>query len=245
MIELKDFTLAYSSKAFSDKSFKTLLVDRVRGVSKAEDILALENINIKILEGERIALLGHNGAGKSTFLKALAGLYPAKSGEISVEGRVRALFELHLGFEIDATGRENIKYRAYLLGAVPKEIPELENKVIEFAELGERIDSPIRTYSSGMLVRLAFGIASLFDGDILLLDEVIAAGDQSFFQKAKNRLTELIGSAKILVLATHDMGAARELCTRGIILQHGQIKYDGPIENAILAYESGVYDRGH
>jgi lipopolysaccharide transport system ATP-binding protein len=243
MIKLIDFDLNYSALAFTDKSFKTLVIDRMRGRARAQDIKALKGVNLEIVNGERIALLGHNGAGKSTLLKAIASLYPPASGKLLVEGKVRALFELHLGFELDATGRENIKYRAYLLGAKPTDIPDLEVKVIDFAQLGDRIDSPIRTYSSGMLVRLAFGIASLFEGDILLLDEVIAAGDQAFFEKAKNRLYEMIGTAKIIVLATHDMGAAQELCTRGLILQNGQIVFDGPIIDAVSVYRSGKYDR--
>jgi len=243
MIKFIDFNLSYSAQAFTDKSFKTLVIDRIRGNARVQDIHALKCLNLEIQNGERVALLGHNGAGKSTFLKAIANLYPPASGVLEVQGKVRALFELHLGFEIDATGRENIKYRAYLLGAKPSDIPELEAKVIEFAQLGERIDSPIRTYSSGMLVRLAFGIASLFDGDILLLDEVIAAGDQAFFEKAKKRLLDLIGTAKIIVLATHDMGAAQDLCTRGLILRNGEVVFDGPINDAVFEYRSGKYDK--
>lgn len=242
MIKLDSVSVSYSAKAFSDKSLKTAVTNIFTDSSKEKDIVALQDISIIVENGERIAILGHNGAGKSTLLKTIAGLYPPKHGTVDTEGRIRALFELHLGFEMDATGRENIKYRALLLGAKPSEIRGIEQNVIEFIGLGKRIDSPIRTYSSGMMVRLAFGIATFFKGEILLLDEVIAAGDQQFFMKAKQKLLDLIDSANILVVATHDLAAAEELCSRGIILQNGRIVFDGDIRSATTRYISGEFD---
>ena len=242
MIKIDSVSVSYSAKAFSDKSLKTAVTNIFTNSSKEEDIVALQDISILVKNGERIAILGHNGAGKSTLLKTIAGLYPPKHGTVATEGRIRALFELHLGFEMDATGRENIKYRALLLGAKPSEIRGIEQSVVEFIGLGKRIDSPIRTYSSGMMVRLAFGVATFFKGEILLLDEVIAAGDQQFFMKAKQKLLDLIDSANILVVATHDLAAAEELCSRGIILQNGRIVFDGDIKSATTRYISGEFD---
>jgi lipopolysaccharide transport system ATP-binding protein len=236
MIEAENFSLEYSSHAFSDRSFKTAFIGRLRGKKSLDNIRALNNLYFKISGGERVALIGHNGAGKSSLLKSIAGIYPASNGAIVTDGRIRSLFELHLGFEIDATGRENIRYRGLLLGAHPKDIPSLEKSVETFCELGSKLDLPIRTYSSGMLVRLAFGIASYFPGEILLLDEVIAAGDIAFYEKFQVRLNELLEKANILVIATHDLDAAIKFCERGIVLNQGEIIFDGPIEGAIRFY---------
>jgi len=242
MIKLDSVSVSYSAKAFSDRSLKTAVTNVFTNSSRDKDIIALQDISIQVKNGERIAILGHNGAGKSTLLKTIAGLYPPTRGTVATEGRIRALFELHLGFEMDATGRENIKYRALLLGAKPSEIRGIEQSVIEFIGLGRRIDSPLRTYSSGMMVRLAFGVATFFKGEILLLDEVIAAGDQQFFVKAKQKLLELIDSADILMVATHDLAAAEELCSRGIIIRNGIIVFDGDIKSATTRYISGEFD---
>jgi lipopolysaccharide transport system ATP-binding protein len=237
MIKIQDFTLDYSSLAFSDRSIKTAFIQKVRGAQKVENIRALSNISIQISDGERVAIIGHNGAGKSSLLKAIAGIYPPTYGSILSNGRIRSLLELHLGFEIDATGRENIRYRGLLLGAHPREIPALEMDVENFCQLGIKLDLPIRTYSSGMLVRLAFGIASYFPGEILLLDEVISAGDLEFFSKMQERLLTLVDSANILVLATHDLESARNFCTRALVLRNGSLIYDGSTDDAIAFYK--------
>jgi lipopolysaccharide transport system ATP-binding protein len=189
MITAQDFSLEYSSNAFSDRSFKTAFIRKLKGAEPMPNILALNNVSFSISKGERVALLGHNGAGKSSLLKSIAGIYPPTRGSMLTSGGIRSLFELHLGFELDASGRENIRYRGLLLGAHPKEIADLEKNVELFCELGTKLDLPIRTYSSGMLVRLAFAIASYFPGEILLLDEVIAAGDLSFFSNFNSLFT--------------------------------------------------------
>ncbi|MFD2884498.1 ABC transporter ATP-binding protein [Pseudomonas lini] len=164
-------------------------------------------MSVEIVSGERVGLLGHNGAGKSTFLKTVAGLYPISSGTLKVVGQVRSLFDLSLGFEPDATGRE--KYPLPRLATRPDaalHARKKEAEIVEFAGLGEFIDYPIKTYSAGMQVRLAFAISTTVGGDVLLLDEVIGAGDANFMAKAKARITSLIEQAEILVLASHDLG---------------------------------------
>ncbi len=183
-----------------------------------------------------MGLLGHNGAGKSTLLKTIAGLYPISSGVLSVVGEIRSLFDLSLGFEPDATGRENILYRGLLLGMSPKFMRSKEEEIVDFAGLGEFIDYPIKTYSAGMQVRLAFAVSTAIGGDILLLDEVIGAGDANFMAKAKDRISQLIAQAEILVLASHDFGALKNLCERGIVLKHGSMLFDGAIEDAISVH---------
>ncbi|MET3520653.1 ABC transporter ATP-binding protein [Mesorhizobium abyssinicae] len=238
-IRLHDVNLHYASTAFRESSLKTILASSFsfkREKKEVLDIHALKDIDIQIEEGERVGLLGHNGAGKSTFLKVVAGLYPISSGTRTVTGTVRSLFDLSLGFEPDATGRENILYRGLLLGLTPKFMRSVEKEIAEFADLGEFIDYPIKTYSAGMQVRLAFAISTAVGGDVLLLDEIVGAGDANFMAKAKTRIMELVDNAEILVLASHDFGTLRSLCSRGVVLHHGSVAFDGPIEDAVAAY---------
>ncbi|HZW23310.1 ABC transporter ATP-binding protein [Noviherbaspirillum sp.] len=240
-IYLDKVNLHYASVAFKERSLKSLLgglLKRDKPAAAVQDVHALKNISVEIRAGERVGLLGHNGAGKSTFLKMVAGLYPISGGTRVVEGTVRSLFDLSLGFEPDATGRENVLYRGLLLGLSPKFMRAIEDEVVEFAGLGEFIDYPIRTYSAGMQVRLAFAISTAVGGDVLLLDEVIGAGDANFMAKAKERITKLIEQSEILVLASHDFGALRSLCERGLVFDHGKLIFDGPVVEAIDHYKA-------
>jgi lipopolysaccharide transport system ATP-binding protein len=239
-IQLDRVNLHYSAVAFKERSLKALLARglgaKPRGKPVVHDIHALKDICAGICPGERVGLLGHNGAGKSTFLKMVAGLYPISSGTCRVEGTVRSLFDLSLGFEPDATGRENILYRGLLLGMTPKFMRSVEGEIVAFADIGEFIDYPIKTYSAGMQVRLAFAISTMVGGDILLLDEVIGAGDANFMQRAKARIMKLIEASEILILATHDFGSLRDICDRVIVLHHGELKFDGAVDAAIREY---------
>jgi lipopolysaccharide transport system ATP-binding protein len=238
-IHLDGVNLHYRAVAFKERSLKTFVSKAILkpgSITRVDDIHALKNICTDIAPGERVGLIGHNGAGKSTFLKMVAGLYPISSGHCHVEGTVRALFDLSLGFEPDATGRENILYRGLLLGLTPKFMRAVQSDIIDFADIGEFIDYPVKTYSAGMQVRLAFAISTIIGGDILLLDEVIGAGDAKFMARAKARITAMIEKSEILVLATHDFGSLRTLCDRAILLDHGEIKFDGPVESAIREY---------
>ncbi|OJW47784.1 MAG: polysaccharide/polyol phosphate ABC transporter ATP-binding protein [Alphaproteobacteria bacterium 41-28] len=238
-ISLHQVNLHYASVAYKERSLKSLMANALktrRAKAVFSDIHALKDISLTIHQGERVGLLGHNGAGKSTLLKTIAGLYPISGGEIQVQGQVRSLFDLSLGFEPDATGRENILYRGLLLGLSPKFIAQKKEEIIKFADLGEFIDYPIKTFSAGMQVRLAFAISTSVGGDILLLDEVIGAGDANFMVKAKNRITSLIEQSKILVLASHDFSALKSLCHRGIVFHQGELVFDGEILKAIDIY---------
>ena len=239
-ILLEEVNLHYSSVAFKERSLKSLLgslFSSNRSKPKIHDVHALKSINLEIKPGERIGLIGHNGAGKSTFLKMLAGLYPISNGTRIVEGTVRSLFDLSLGFEPDASGRENILYRGLLLGLSPKFMRNIQDEVIAFADLGEFIDYPIKTYSAGMQVRLAFAISTAVGGDILLLDEVIGAGDANFMAKAKRRILQLVEQSEILVLASHDFAALNTICQRGLVFHHGEVVFDGSIAESIKEYK--------
>lgn len=236
---LKGVHLHYAATAFRDPSLKSLLMAAVsrKPGTRRQDIHALKDISINIQAGERLALLGPNGAGKSTLLRAIAGVYPVSSGSRVVKGSIRSIFEIGLGFEPNATGRENILYRGLLLGLTPKFMRSMEEDIITFAELGEFIDYPVKTYSAGMLVRLAFSISTAVGGDILLLDEVIGAGDAKFMIKARQRIKELVERSEVLLLASHDMNTLAATCNRGVVLDRGEVRFDGPIQGAIEAYK--------
>lgn len=238
-ITLERVNLHYASVAYKERSLKALLGKYMKKNNRVrvEDIHALKDVSVHIKKGDRVGLLGHNGAGKSTFLKTVAGLYPISSGHLTVQGQVRSLFDLSLGFEPDASGRENILYRGLLLGLTPKAIRQKEEEIVAFAGLGAFIDYPIKTYSAGMQVRLAFAISTMVGGDILLLDEVIGAGDANFMLKAKERISGLINQADILLLASHDNAALQDICNRGLVFHHGRLCFDGLIKDAIIAYK--------
>lgn len=239
-ISLTAVNLHYSVHAIKQRSLKAQLLNYFSGHRRAptatHDVHALKNVTLTIGPGERVGLIGHNGAGKTTLLRVVAGLYPISSGVARVDGSVRALFDISLGFEPEATGRENILYRGLLMGLTPSYMRSIEDEIVEFADLGEFIDFPIKAYSAGMLVRLAFAVSTSVTGDILLLDEVIGAGDATFMQKAKQRIMRLVEGSEILLLASHDFVSMQSLCDRGIVLHHGEVAHDGPIADAILQY---------
>lgn len=238
-IDIKDVHLLYPSTLYNTKSLKQTVFEFLK-LQKAEkvlpDVYALRGLSMHVKEGERVGIIGSNGAGKSTLLKTMAGIYPISRGNITIKGRVRSLFDLSLGFEVEATGRENIMYRGLLLGETPASIREKTEEIIEFAELGDFIDYPIKTYSAGMYVRLAFAISTMIEGDILLLDEVLGVGDARFMMKAKRRITSLIESAKILVFVSHDHASIKEICNRVIWIDKGVVRMDGDASDVIDKY---------
>jgi ABC-2 type transport system ATP-binding protein len=196
----------------------------------------LKNINIEIKKGENVALIGTNGSGKSTLLKLLTKIiYPTK-GEIKTYGKITSLLELGAGFHQDFTGRENIYFNASIFGLTAKQIDSRVKDIIDFSELGEFIDTPVRTYSSGMYMRLAFSVAINVDAEILLIDEILAVGDQRFQEKCFNKLTELKNSGKTIVIVSHSLDSVRNLCDRGIWIYNGEVKKDGNINEVIDEY---------
>jgi ABC-type polysaccharide/polyol phosphate transport system ATPase subunit len=203
-------------------------------------VQALRGVDLEIKDGERVGVIGSNGAGKTTLLRLLAGIYPPTEGRRVVEGRISSLFELSLGFEQDATGWDNIAYRAYLQGETPRTLKGKIAGIAEFSELGPFLDMPVRCYSSGMLVRLAFSIATAMEPEILLVDEVLAAGDMAFQQKARARMQEMIAKARLIVLVSHDLAALPALCDRCLWLEQGRIRQDGPVREVIAAYTEYV-----
>lgn len=242
-IRMKDVNLYYPSNAYNAMTIKQEIFSRLSAKKKKntlEDVHALKNFNLEIKDGERVGVIGFNGAGKSTLLKALAGLYPIKTGTIETKGEIRPMFELTLGFDMESTGRENIMNRGLMLGGTPDEVRSKEQEIIDFAELGQFIDYPIKSYSSGMLVRLAFAISTSVSGDILLVDEILSAGDINFQAKAKARMMNIMDRARILVLVLHDMSTIRDVCDRTIFLKNGEIAADGKPDEVINIYLSNL-----
>ena len=203
-------------------------------------IKALDGLTFEMHKGDRVGLVGHNGSGKTTLLRTLAGIYEPVSGQISIGGRAFPLFDLQLGMDLDATGIENIWMRSKLLGLTTPQIESALDDITEFTELGEYLEMPIRTYSTGMMLRLAFAISTAITPEILILDEMIGAGDAAFLNRAQTRLKRFLEDAGILVIASHAMHILRDWCNKGMLLEHGRLIAYGPIDDVIARYESAV-----
>lgn len=198
---------------------------------------ALKGVSFRIGDGEVVGIIGRNGSGKSTIMKIIAGVYKPTAGVVDVSGRVAALIELGAGFHPDLTGRENIVINGLLMGFSKREMQQREGRIIDFAELGDFIDSPIKQYSTGMYMRLGFAIATEVDPDILLLDEILAVGDGLFQKKCLARIEEFRLRGKTIVYVSHDMIAVQNLCHRALLIQNGVIAADGSPEEVIAVYQ--------
>lgn len=229
----KDFKLYYD-KANTLK--EKILFFSKKNRSKNNVLHVLKDINIEIKKGESVALIGTNGSGKSTLLKLMNRIiYPTK-GKITKDGKLTSLLELGAGFHDDFTGRENIYFNASIFGLTKEEIDKKLDQIIEFSELEEFIDNPVRTYSSGMYMRLAFSVAINVEADILLIDEILAVGDQHFQDKCFNKLIELKNAGKTIVIVTHSMDQVRRFCDRAIWLYEGEVHRDGQVKEVLEEY---------
>jgi ABC-type polysaccharide/polyol phosphate transport system ATPase subunit len=208
--------------------------------SGKEPFYALRDASFTVATGESMALIGHNGAGKSTVLCLAVGLAAPNSGTVDVRGRVAALLELGSGFHPDLTGRENICVNGALLGLSRQEVRRRMDTIIEFAELGDFIEEPLRTYSTGMVMRLAFAVAVNVNPDVLLIDEVLGVGDQAFFAKCVDKIMEFRHRGKTLLCVSHSPKTLRELCDRAIWLDHGRIVRQGPVGKVLDDYEASI-----
>jgi ABC-type polysaccharide/polyol phosphate transport system ATPase subunit len=229
------------SKTFSLHQGRALIASHLRAMvgarRKAKDTLyALRDVTFTLNQGESLALIGSNGAGKSTALSLIAGLSRPDEGTVEVNGRLAALLELGSGFHGDLTGAENVLLNAALLGMSRSEAREALPRIVEFAGLEEFIDEPIRTYSAGMVMRLAFSTATNVSPDILLIDELLAVGDQDFQKKCAQRLGHLRGEGRSLICVSHEFPTVLQLCDRAIWLDHGRLMMDGPVAEVVAAY---------
>lgn len=229
----KDFKLYYDrANTLKEK----LLFFSKKNKSKDTVLHVLQDINLSIEKGESVALIGTNGSGKSTLLKLMTKIIYPNKGKITTNGKLTSLLELGAGFHDDFTGRENIYFNASIFGLTKKEIDEKVDEIIEFSELQEFIDNPVRTYSSGMYMRLAFSVAINVQADILLIDEILAVGDQHFQEKCFNKLKELKESGKTIVIVTHSMNQVKQFCDRAIWLYKGNVKMDGNVDQVLEEY---------
>ncbi len=238
-IQFAKVDLEYPIRENRTVTFKEFIV---RGLfrqkkEKVRSIKALADLTFEISEGERIGIIGLNGAGKSTLLRTIAGVYPIKRGLRRVQGSVCSLFDITVGFEEEATGWQNIYYRSYLQGETPQTVQEKLAEIADFTELGHFLNLPIRCYSTGMHMRLAFAIATARCPEILLIDEVFSTGDMNFQKKAEERMRAFLHKAKIVVMVGHDLSFLEEFCTGVIWLHQGQIMAMGPTRQIIQSYK--------
>lgn len=237
VIEFKNVTKKY--KLFKSEK-RRLLYTFCRKI-KYQEKKAVDNVSFQVRRGESVALFGKNGAGKSTILKMITGVCFPTEGEITVKGRVSALLELTSGFDTEFTGRENIYLKGQLLGLKDKEIKELEQEIIDFAEIAEYIDQPVRTYSSGMKARLGFSINVNIRPEILIVDEALSVGDEEFKNKCTKKVNEIVNKDEVtLLFVTHSTSMAKEFCSRGIVMQNGIKTFDGNIDEAVTKYQNTI-----
>ena len=237
-IAIKVSHMTKNFKLYSDKP-NTLKERIVRGWKNKTEVrtgTVLKDINLEIKKGETVALIGVNGSGKSTLLKLMTKIIYPNKGTLKTYGKLTSLLELGTGFHPDFTGRENIYFNAAIFGLTKQEIDARLQSIIDFSELGDFIDSPVRTYSSGMYMRLAFSVAINVDAEILLIDEILAVGDQHFQEKCFAKLEELAKSNMTIVIVSHSLGSIRKLCNRAIWINNGEVAMDGESNKVIDAY---------
>ena len=238
VIDLKNVNVTYRVLMNKSSSLKELFKDALKGKARVVDYIALQDISFSVDAGEVVAILGRNGAGKSTLLKVLAGVLPPTRGTSKVNGKIAPMIELGAGFHAEMTGSENVLFYSALMCRDVKHVKERTPAIGEWAGVTDHMDFPLRTFSSGMVARLAFATATDERSEVLLVDEVLSVGDADFQEKSKKRMHELINSGAAVVLVSHDMNALRELATRAIWLENGHVKMIGNPEEVVTAYEA-------
>lgn len=242
IISLKNVNLHFPIYGSDTRSLKKKIIQVTTGgmIEYARDqvitVHALKNINLDIHEGDRVGLIGSNGAGKSTLLRVLAGIYEPTAGVIQVNGKVSALLNVMLGLDPESSGFENITIRGLLHGMTYKEIATKKAEIAQFTELDDYLAMPIRTYSTGMQLRLAFAIATAIEPEILILDEIVGAGDAHFMQKAKHRIDTLVKTAKAVIIASHDNGTIETMCNKVIVMKAGELVFLGDVKQGLDIY---------
>ncbi|GAB0147725.1 ABC transporter ATP-binding protein [Marichromatium gracile] len=245
-IELTDVSVSFPVYSASTRSLKNRLMQSATGGQIRADaggnrisvVEALQDINLSLRDGERVGLVGHNGAGKTTLLRVLGGIYEPNCGRVALQGSTVPLFDISLGMDQESTGYENIMLRGLFLGLTRKQIRAQMDEIAEFTELGDFLNLPIRTYSAGMQMRLAFAISTSVAPDILLLDEGIGTSDAAFLQKAGERLQRFTEQVSIIVLSSHDDELLSSMCEKSVLMEHGRIIAAGPTEDILSEYRA-------
>lgn len=243
-LTLRNVDVSFPIYHGGSRSLKKSLLFRGSGGHMATDanqrivVQALRNVSLQLVAGDRVALIGSNGAGKTTLLRVMAGIYEAVNGSVKVRGRISPMFDIGLGIDSELSGYDNIRLRGMILGLSSEEVEARLPDIVEFTALGDYLDVPVRTYSSGMMTRLTFAVATCFAPEILLMDEWIMAGDASFLDKAQRRIETFVQRASIMVLASHSVETCRKFCNQGIWMDQGEIKAAGPIDDILKAYSA-------
>lgn len=240
VVNVDGVTLAYKLATGRSGSFKDFVVQTARRRISYERLMALDGVSFAVSPGEILAVIGHNGAGKSTLMKILARVLPPTSGRVVVRGAVAPMIELGAGFNGELTARENIVMYGALLGRDPREMRRRTADIIDWAELGDFLDSPVRTFSSGMTARLGFAVATDSSPDLLVVDEVLSVGDEAFQRKSRERMSNLIGSGTAVVLVSHAMETVRKLADHVLWLDHGRVRMAGRADEVVDAYKVSV-----
>jgi ABC-type polysaccharide/polyol phosphate transport system ATPase subunit len=245
-LSLHNVSISFPIYHSGSRSLKKRLLFRGTGGQIASDsnhrmvVEALRNVSLSLTAGDRVALVGGNGAGKTTLLRVMAGVYEPFLGNVVSCGRISPMFDIGLGIDHEISGYDNIRLRGLILGLTAREIEERMPDIVEFTELGDYLDIPVRTYSSGMMTRLTFAVATCFSPEILLMDEWIMAGDAGFLAKAQHRIESFVERANILVLASHSLEICRKWCTKAVWMERGEIKMLGDVETVLSAYSDDV-----
>ena len=237
MIEVRDVSMRFRMANDRISSIKEYAIARLRGKLKYNEFEALKHVSFDVKRGEVIGLIGHNGAGKSTMLKVISGILKPTEGSVIVRGNVAPMLELGSGFDFDMTGRENIFLNGAILGYSEDFLKSKYDEIVAFSEIGQFIDVPLRNYSSGMIARLAFSVATVIVPEVLIVDEVLSVGDVAFQEKSRRRMMELMCGGTTVLFVSHSMGQIREMCNRVVWLDHGEVKMFGETKQICEAYE--------
>jgi len=238
MIDISDVSMHFRLPCDRVSSMKEYVIKKLKRELQYREFVALKDINFQVRKGEVVGLVGHNGAGKSTLLKIISGILKPTTGSVQVHGNVVPMLELGSGFDMEMTGRENILLNGAILGYSEEFLKEKYDQILEFSEIGQFIDVPLRNYSSGMVARLAFSIATVVEPEILIVDEVLSVGDANFQEKSHRRMMELMSGGTTVLLVSHDISQIRSMCNRVGWLDHGELKLFGDTETVCQAYEN-------
>ena len=237
MIEVQNVSVRFRMANDRVTSLKEYVVHLLSGKLQYGEFEALKNVSFEVKKGEVVGLVGHNGAGKSTILKVISGILKPTEGSVKVMANVVPMLELGSGFDMEMTGRENIFLNGAILGYSEEFLKEKYDEIVEFSEIGEFIDVPLRNYSSGMITRLAFSIATVVEPEILIVDEVLAVGDAAFQEKSRKRMMELMSGGTTVLFVSHDLSQIRTMCNRAVWIDHGEVKMFGDTETVCNAYQ--------
>ena len=240
IIQVNNITVRYKIANDRVSSLKEFVIKKIKKSITEKDFLALDNVSFTVKKGDVVGVVGRNGAGKSTLLKVVSGIQKTASGNIVLNGRVVPMLELGAGFDMELSGKENVYLNGAVLGYSKEFLDEKYNDILEFSELGDFINMPVRNYSSGMVARLAFSIASMVNPEILIVDEVLSVGDENFQRKSKNRMIELMSGGSTVLFVSHNIKQIEEICNKAVWLEHGKVVMTGPSDVVCAEYKKSL-----